>query len=184
MGNSRASALLGAAILLSLAAATVDAFHRPPWSDEGWFSSAAYNLARHGFLGTTVIEPAGSGLTRIDQRTYWVMPLFLLGQALWSLYSFLSRLFPAATPLRTVPALAAGLLACSFHFIDNAAFARPDLACAALGLAALSSYVHLRERSLPLAMLASNTCIAASGITRRFTSKCTPTAPIADGHRR
>jgi hypothetical protein len=177
--------LLGAVILLSLVAAATDAFHRTPWSDEGWFSSASYNLARHGFLGTTVIETAGSGLTRIDQRTYWVMPLFLLGQALWlklvpatlftarlftlfwhpvallSLYVFLARLFPAA---RAVPALAAGLLACSFHFIDNAAFARPDLACAALGLAALASYVHFRERSLPLAMLVSNACIAASGM--------------------
>jgi hypothetical protein len=134
--------LLGAVILLSLVAAATDAFHRTPWSDEGWFSSASYNLARHGFLGTTVIETAGSGLTRIDQRTYWVMPLFLLGQALWlklvpatlftarlftlfwhpvalwSLYAFLARLFPAA---RAVPALAAGLLACSFHFIDNPA---------------------------------------------------------------
>ena len=177
--------LLGAVILLSLVAAATDAFHRTPWSDEGWFSSASYNLARHGFLGTTVIETAGSGLTRIDQRTYWVMPLFLLGQALWlklvpatlftarlftlfwhpvallSLYVFLARLFPSA---RAVPALAAGLLACSFHFIDNAAFARPDLACAALGLAALASYVHFRERSLPLAMLVANACIAASGM--------------------
>jgi len=180
--------LLGFAILLSLAAAATEAFHRTPWSDEGWFSSASYNLARHGFLGTTVIEPAGSGLTRIDQRTYWVMPLFLVGQALWlklvpatlftarlftlfwhpvallSLHSLLRQLFPAGTPLRAVPALATGLLACSFHFIDNAAFARPDLACAALGLAALALYVRLRERSLPLAMLAANFCIAASGM--------------------
>ena len=171
--------------LFSLGAAAFEAIHRTPWSDEGWFSSASYNLARHGFLGTTVIEPAGSGLTRIDQRTYWVMPLFLLGQALWlkllpatlftarlftmfwhpvalaSLYLFLARLFPAA---RTLPALATGLLACSYVFIDNSAFARPDLACAALGLAALAFYVRLRERSLPLAMLASNACIAAAGM--------------------
>jgi hypothetical protein len=176
--------LLIASIGISLLAACVNAWHRTPWSDEGWFSSASYNLARHGFLGTTVIEPAGSGLTRIDQRTYWVMPLFLIGQAavlfllpptlfsarlftlvwypvaLWGLFRFLRTLFPAGW----APWLAVGLLACSYHFIDNAAFARPDLACAALGLCALAVYVVLREWSLPLAMLGANACIAASGM--------------------
>src|SRR5580704_8003553 len=65
-----------AAALLSLLVAAVAAHNRIPWSDEGWFSSASYNLARHGFLGTTVIDPTDMHLTRIDRRTYWVMPLY------------------------------------------------------------------------------------------------------------
>ena len=49
-----------------------------PQVDEGMFASPAYNLATRGHFGTTVLETQGTSLTRIDQRTYWVMPLFLL----------------------------------------------------------------------------------------------------------
>jgi hypothetical protein len=81
---------LAGAMAISLIAGAVAARNRTPWSDEGWFSSASYNLAKHGFLGTTVLDSASTGLTRIEQRTYWVMPLFLLGEAAW--YKF----FPAS----------------------------------------------------------------------------------------
>lgn len=165
--------------------ASVAAYKRVPWSDEGWFSSAAYNLARHGFLGTTVIDPAGTNLTRIDQRTYWVMPLYLLGQALWlkffpasffsvrlftvlwmpvalfSYYRFLWRVSAHAA----ASALATCLFALSFIFIDNAGFARPDLMCCALGLSGLAAYVEWRQTNLNLAMLVSNAFVAASVFT-------------------
>ena len=51
--------------------------HRPQ-IDEGMFASPAYNLAENGFYGTTVLETEKSSLTRIEQRTYWVLPMFLL----------------------------------------------------------------------------------------------------------
>jgi hypothetical protein len=172
-------------VLISVAAASVAAWNRRPWSDEGWFSSPSYNLAKHGFLGTTVLDSSGTGLTRIEQRTYWVMPVYLLGEALWyrlfpttifstrafticlipfalwGFHLFLSRLLPRTF----TPALAACLLALSFVFIDNAGFARPDLMCCTLGIWGLATYLLLRERSLGLALLVSNTFIAASGLT-------------------
>ena len=119
---------------------------------------------------------------RIDQRTYWVMPLFLLGQGVWlmifphtvlgtrffgimwgataalAFYLFMFQLFRR----RDIPALASGLLLTSFIFIDNAAFSRPEMMCLAFGLWGLASYLSLRNGSLPLAFLVSNACIAAS----------------------
>src|SRR4051812_7501184 len=99
--DSRASNRIRVAIisatLLGLLIAAFCSYHKLPWSDEGWFSSPAYNLAKHGTFGSTVIEPATSGLTRIQQRTYWVAPLYLLGQAAWYLVFppsiFLTRVF-------------------------------------------------------------------------------------------
>jgi hypothetical protein len=174
-----------AALAVSLLVVAVAARNRIPWSDEGLFSSASYNLAHHGFLGTTVLESAGTGLTRIERHTYWVMPLYLLGQALWykfvpasvlltrtftllsvplalwAFHVFLSRLLPQT---RT-PALGVCLLALSFIFLDNAGFARPDLLCCTLGLWGLATYLLLRERSLVRALFVSNAFIAASGLT-------------------
>jgi hypothetical protein len=140
-----------AALVVSVLVVAVAARNRLPWSDEGLFSSASYNLAHHGFLGTTVLESAGTGLTRIERHTYWVMPLYLLGQALWykfvpasvlltrtftllcvplalwAFHVFLSRLLPQT---RT-PALGVSLLAL-FHLPDNAGFARPGCCAARL----------------------------------------------------
>lgn len=173
------------ALLISISAASVAAWNRPPWSDEGWFSSAAYNLAHNGFLGTTVIDGADTGLTRIHQHTYWVMPGYLLAQALWycifpatlffaralnifliplalwGFYLFLSRVIRR----RNIAALAVCLLALSFIFIDNAGFARPDFLCCTLGIWGLASYVYLREKSLGGALFVANAFIAASGLT-------------------
>jgi hypothetical protein len=176
---------LAASVIVCVLSAGIAARNRTPWSDEGWFSSASFNLARHGFLGTTVIESAGTGLTRIERRTYWVMPLYLVGQALWykflpsdvlstrvftivwapvalfAFYVFLAKLLPGSR----APALATCLLALSYVFIDNAGFARPDLMCCALGLCGLATYVALRERHLKGALFLSNAFIAASGLT-------------------
>ncbi|MGD1095596.1 MAG: hypothetical protein ABSB35_26825 [Bryobacteraceae bacterium] len=177
--------LPGVTALVSIAVAAVSARNRTPWSDEGQFSSASYNLAKHGFFGTTVMELAGTGLTRMDQHTYWIMPLFPLGEALWyrvfpadvfwtrafsiawipialtAFFLFLDKL----TGDRRVSSVGVSLLALSFVFIDNAAFARPDLMCCALGLCGLAAYVRLRDRSLPKALFWSNVFIAASGLS-------------------
>ena len=174
-----------AATLLSVLLAAVAAIHRIPWSDEGLFSSASYNLAHHGFMGTTVVDPTDMRLTRIDLRTYWVMPLYLLGQAVWlklfpatlvvvrlftvlwiplvlfSFYRFLRKV----TSNPNASALATCLLGLSFIFIDNAGFARPDLMCFALGLSGLAVYVEWREEHFYRALIVSNALIAASGLT-------------------
>ncbi len=184
--GSKARWWLALSLLISIATGLIAGWNRLPWSDEGEFSSASYNLAHHGFMGTTVLEPQGSGLTRIDQRTYWVMPLYLVTQAAWYKFfpatigwtraytvlvwgllmlaafrAFLSRLELAPG----VATLGTCLLATSYVFIDNAAFARPDIMCAALGIAGLAAYVRWREEHFYRALFASNLLVAASGLT-------------------
>ena len=39
-------------ILICMALAALAAWTRAPWDDEGEFSNASWNLARHGYLGT------------------------------------------------------------------------------------------------------------------------------------
>lgn len=173
------------AVIVAFLLMFVAARNRTPWSDEGQFSSAAWNLAHHGFLGTTVLESAGTGYTRIQQRTYWVMPGFLLGEALWyrlfpatlvstrlfgilwamvalaAFYAFLEGLLSDPR----ISSLATAVLALSFIFIDNAAFARPDAMCACLGFCGFAAFVRLRERSLRMALLTANTLVGASLMT-------------------
>ena len=173
------------ALSCSLVLSLWSAYNRIPWSDEGWFSSPAYNLAFHGFMGTTVLDPLVQGYTRIDQRTYWVMPLFLVAQGLWfkliphtvvgtrafsivwgpiaalALHTLLSRLFPKSG----IPVLGSTLLLTSYIFIDVGAFSRPDMMCMALGLSGIASFVWLRDRNLLTAFFVSNALVAASGMT-------------------
>ncbi len=72
---------LVAVVLLSMAVTSFAAWHRLPWTDEGNFSCAAFNIANRGFFGTTVLDPAGNNLPRIDQRTYWIVPGYPLFEA-------------------------------------------------------------------------------------------------------
>ncbi len=41
-------------VLISVAMGIVSAYNRLPWSDEGWYANPAHNLAKHGFMGTTI----------------------------------------------------------------------------------------------------------------------------------
>jgi len=185
ISDGRSFRIVFAIAVASMSLAAFSAYHRTPWSDEGWFSSASVNLVRHGFLGTTVLDVRGNGLTRIGQRTYWVMPLFLLGQAAWLVlfpttifwaraftilwmpvaliawFVFLARFLGS----RGTALLGTALLGLSYTFTDNGGFARPDLMCCALGLAGLATYVSCREKSLAGALLLGNACVAASVFT-------------------
>ena len=68
-------------VLLFLTLAIGSSLTHRPQVDEGLFASPAYNLAFNGHFGTTIFDMETSSLTRIDQKTYWVMPLFLLNVA-------------------------------------------------------------------------------------------------------
>jgi 4-amino-4-deoxy-L-arabinose transferase-like glycosyltransferase len=177
--------LLVAICLLSAALAAFEAWHVPPYMDEGTFSDAAYNLSHHGFMGTTVLETAGTGLTRLDRHTYWVMPLYLIGQAAWMLVAptslfgvrlfsilwipvsvFALYIFMRRIGCPEPPALfAAAFHGLSFVLIDTAKNARPDMMCQALGWSAMAVYAALRERSLVLALCAGNALVALAGLT-------------------
>ena len=73
--------VLGISVAVYLVLALMQASTKRPWSDEGWFASPAFNLAYHGFMGTTVLY--NPRLPRIQQHTYWILPLFLVSLAAW-----------------------------------------------------------------------------------------------------
>ena len=170
---------------VSMALAAFSAYHRAPWDDEGEFSDASWNLAKHGFMGTTVLDQTEVGLPRIGQRTYCTMPLYLVGQAAWYLVFpgtvFWARAFSIAwiplalfalfqflwrfTGNRSASAVGTLFYGLSYVLIDNAGFARTDVMYCTLGLSGLAAYVMLRERSMFWALAASNTLVAASMMT-------------------
>jgi len=155
-----------------------------PWSDEGWFANAAYNLAANGFMGTTVFEPSEQ-LKGIQTRTYWVMPLYLALESAWlkmvgfSLFKYrllslffgligLAAWFSIMRSLWNNKALA-GLAVCligfDYYYISSSSFGRMDIICATFGYAGLAAYLHLRERNWLLAISISHALICASGLS-------------------
>lgn len=171
------------AVFLSLSIASA-LTHRPQ-IDEGMFASPAYNLAFNGHFGTTVLEKEKATLTRIDQRTYWVMPMFLMNAAaafktlgfslvsmrlvnvFWGLV-LLAAVYFIALKLsddKRTALIALVLASCDYMVLETASSARMDMMTAALGFAAIAVYLVLRERNLLLAVLLSQTLIVIDGLT-------------------
>lgn len=168
-----------------LALAVGSALTTRPESDEGGFANPAYNLVTEGHFGTTLMETENSPLTRIEQRTYWVMPLFLLNTSAsfkvfgFSLFSqrmvsifwgliLISAFYFIVLKLsgnKTNALLSMAFVGLNYVLITNASLGRGDTMCAALGFAALAVYLLLRERNLLLAVLFSQTLVTLSGLT-------------------
>ena len=158
--------------------------HRPQ-IDEGLFASPALNLATKGFLGTTVLEIEDSPLTRIEQRTYWVMPLYLLNTSVsfkilgFSLFSMrlVNILWGFALLLawyfitlklsgdKKIALLCLIFLACDYMVLDTSASGRMDMMSASLGFVGIAAFLLLRERNLLLAVLLSQSFVVLSGLT-------------------
>lgn len=179
--------LVLAAALIYCATAFRIASTKEPFIDEGWFASPAYNLAFHGFMGMSVIEPTGTWfnaeLKGIREYTYLIMPLhpvvlaawfrvFGFGllqtrllSAFWGAIALAAWFFIVERLTRNAAAggLAALLLALDFTFLWSAADGRMDMMCVALGSAALAVYLKLREKNFDRALLAAN-CLAAASI--------------------
>jgi hypothetical protein len=174
---------LAVAVFLSLAVAS--SLTNRPQIDEGMFASPALNLAENGHFGTTVIETENSPLTRINERTYWVMPLFLLNvsaafeafgasvftmrlvSVFWGLILLAAWYFIVLklSGNQNVALLCLALLACDYTILDTASSGRMDIMSASLGFAALAVYLNLRERNLLPAIGFSQTLVALSGLT-------------------
>src|SRR5581483_8745322 len=121
----------------------------------------------------------------IHRRMYYIMPLQMMVMAAWykivgfSLFSTrmlaalwavvyfyaLFRLVKLFSADSAVAWLAVALTAFDYQIISAAAFGRYDTMVAALGFSGYALFMLLRERKLLLAMLASNACIAAAGLT-------------------
>lgn len=175
--------VLGISIAVYLLLALVQASAKRPWSDEGWFASPAFNLAYHGFMGTTVLY--NRHLPRIQQHTYWILPLYLVGLAAWfkatgfGLVSMrmLSAVFGAVTigswyaiaQKLTRDPLTAGitavLLSTDYLFVNIGTLGRPDMMCAGWGSLALALYLCLREQGLRRAFLWANVAMACCFFT-------------------
>jgi 4-amino-4-deoxy-L-arabinose transferase-like glycosyltransferase len=177
--------LLLIVMLAYLALAAGSAMTKSPWSDEAWFAQAGLNLATRGEMTTPVLETTGTNFKGLERHTYWVMPLHLVTQAAWykifgfSLLSMrvLSAVFGALalcawyfivwslTGNRKIALLTFILLAFDYIFVMAASFGRGDMMSAALGAAGLAAYLYLRERDFRWAIFASQSLIAACGLT-------------------
>lgn len=178
----RISAIIALFVFITLAVGS--AWTHRPQVDEGLFANPAHNLAFNGHLGTTIFEK-DTALTRIDQRTYWVMPLFLLNVAavfkvfgyslfamrlvsvFWGIVLILSWYFISRNVFknRNAALLTLILTATSYIVLETGSSGRMDLTCAALGFAGIASYLTLREKNLSLAVFASQLFVTASGLT-------------------
>ena len=176
-------------LLLFIVLAVLSARVNLPGTDEAWFASPALNLITHGDFGTSVLDPTAAfrmnNLTGIDRHTYWIVPLYPLVQAAWDRVAGFGlmhvRYFSAAWGLvamwawyrilmivsgdRRVAALALGLMAVDFTFVLAASWGRMDMMAAALGSAGLAAFLSLREKHLVRAILVSQTCVAAAGMS-------------------
>lgn len=156
-----------------------------PEVDEAMFANPAMNLAENGFLGTTVLETEKSSLTRISQRTYWVMPLFLVQSALffkvlgvgivqlrlvstfWGIILLIAWYLIAFQLSRhkNTALFCMFLVACSYMVIVTASMGRMDIMSASLGFSAIAAFLVLRDRNFSQAVLASQTLVMLSGLS-------------------
>ncbi|HYZ85993.1 MAG TPA: glycosyltransferase family 39 protein [Bryobacteraceae bacterium] len=173
--------LVAAGYILLLVAS---ALTRKPINDEGMFAIPAWTLATKGYLGSPVLDEAGWRFQNVNRYTYYMFPLYPTMLAFWyklvgfglfqlravSILSGLALGFALFSLLRRLgiekaPAIAAVVLCLlDYHMLVGASFGRYDVLVAALGFGGYAAYLALRERSLSLALLLSNTLIAAAGM--------------------
>jgi hypothetical protein len=176
-------------LLLFILLAVLCAHENLPGTDEAWFASPAWNLIAHGNFHTSVLDPTAAfrknNLTGIDRHTYWIVPLYPLVQsawdrvvgfgliqvryfsAFWGLIAMWAwyRILMIVSGDRRVATLALLLMAVDFTFVLAASWGRMDMMTAALGSAAFAVYLSLREKHLLWAILVSQACVAAAGLS-------------------
>jgi 4-amino-4-deoxy-L-arabinose transferase-like glycosyltransferase len=181
--NTKTIALFIAVIFLSFAIGS--SLTNRPQVDDAMFANASYNLAENGFFGTTMFDESRTYLLRIEQKTYWVMPLFLLQTS-----AFFEVLGFGQVQMRLVSVFWGLVLIGAFYFIglklsgkkvvgllcmafvgfdylvlDTSSSGRMDLMSASLGFLALALYLVLRERNLIWAVFLSQLSVTLSGLT-------------------
>ncbi|MGH9719076.1 MAG: hypothetical protein ACRD8O_02605 [Bryobacteraceae bacterium] len=178
---------LGACLVFYLLLAGANSWTKAPWSDEAMFANPSIDLITRGSMGVSVMEPTGSivapGVVYAGVNQYvYGMPFFSVASAGWfklfgvSVFSMraesmlwglilLGAWFAILWRLSGSPGLAVlgvGLVGVNHIVIDAASDGRPDMACAALGTAAIAAYLLLRENDLRWAVFASHGLLALS----------------------
>jgi 4-amino-4-deoxy-L-arabinose transferase-like glycosyltransferase len=181
--------ILAAVLTVFFGMAIASARTNMPWADEAWFSTPAWNLLTKGYPGVSVLDEMGGfhhmEPLRIHRRAYWQPPLHMLAQAVWyrlvgfslftlrylsafwGLAALLSWYFIMKTLFRDerVALLTVALMAVDFTVVWTASEGRMDMMTSALGQAAFASFLLLREKRFWLAVLVSQTLVAAGGMT-------------------
>lgn len=171
-------------VCVYLVLAFAAALTRLPVSDEGYYGVPAFTLATQGKLANSVLENAGTPLTGMDQLFYWMVPLGMVGQAVffkifgfglfiqrflsisWGLIALLATYRIVRDLVGSQPAAyAAALLAVDFYFLTLASVGRADMPALGIGLMGLSGYIRLRQRSLKWALGVANLACVLSGLT-------------------
>jgi hypothetical protein len=155
-----------------------------PREDEALLSNPAYNLAFHGYMGSSIIEEQGSDWAGINRVTYNTLPVGILDAAAWfrlfgasllvarlaSTFWVLVMLAGVFFVLRTITgrdspaAVAVFIAAIDYNVMASGTMARADALTAALGWLGMAVYLWLRPRNLVVAVLAACACIVASGL--------------------
>ena len=168
-----------------LALTIASAQTKEPWEDESWFGTATYNLAAKGSLFNDVLQGQGTWREGMKRHFYWEPPLsFVVNAAASRFFGFslftiraVSIGFGAIAVLCAfvlskkltgsdeVSLLAMALVAFDYFFLVGSSDGRMDAMCMALGFGGVTAYFLWREISLPVAILISQSCVAASGIT-------------------
>jgi 4-amino-4-deoxy-L-arabinose transferase-like glycosyltransferase len=179
--KSRIAVILAVFLVMAIGSALTNR----PQVDDAMFANASYNLAENGFFGTTMFDREAKGLLRIEEKTYWVMPLFLLQtSAFFKLFGFgivSMRLVSVFWGLVLIGAFyfiglklsgkkSIGILAMAFVgfdylVLDTSSGGRMDLMSASLGFLALALYLIFRERNLILAVFLSQLSVTLAGLT-------------------
>ncbi len=177
--------VLFAIIALYIALAVGRALTAHPWNDEAWYASPSLSLIKYGNTGTPLLETAGKFWKGIHQRTFWVMPLQFFVQVpwfkifgfslltarlnaiAWGLVALLSwgGIVYGLTKNAAMVATTMALLACDYQFVSQSALGRMDAMALALSSLAILLYITLRTRNLRLAVLLSQSCVVACGLT-------------------
>lgn len=179
-GQSVATTIWIASVVLYIVLATGTAMTRQPYGDEGELASPAYNLVHRGHLEITQWEWA-----RASHKAYWMPPVYFFAQAAWqSVVGFgviqsrlgtvlwgVILLFAVGYIVRkltgnaVLAALVGFALAADYTYLQHAGVARCEIMSAALAILASAVYLLLRERSLAGAVFASHALMTLSGLT-------------------
>ncbi|HEY6346651.1 MAG TPA: hypothetical protein VIY49_34605 [Bryobacteraceae bacterium] len=182
----RRAALLAVILSLYLGFALATARTSRPDGDEAGYANPSYNLAFHGFMGTTIYGEQGAlRVGSMPRHTYWMPPLYFLANVpFFKLFGFglaqvrstamlwgLTAMAAWYVLIRTggnspaLAILAAGFIGLGYFFQLSAALGRMDMMCLALGTCGIAAYCLLRRVCLPGAVLAGNALVAASCLT-------------------
>jgi hypothetical protein len=177
----RAAVLIAVSVYLAILVA--QALTRRPINDEGMFAMPAWTFAQHGYLGSPHFDEEGWRFKNVNLNTYYMFPLFPVLVGIWykiagfglfqlrvlSIIAALGLGFALYRMLRVwnvserLAVLAVALALLDYHMLVASAFGRYDVMVAALGFGGYATYLRLRRNNLVMALLLSNTLIAAAG---------------------